>query len=87
MSVVLRHPDGYEFTGIAVVACLKQYLDGLIAHPGLWLMGQTVEPARLFADLKHMGVCVETSLTPAAAWPALVTAGANGLAEKCGTGR
>jgi saccharopine dehydrogenase (NAD+, L-lysine-forming) len=59
VQAVLRHPDIHEFTAIPVVACLKQYLDGSIARPGLWLMGEAVEPARLFRDLEQMGVRVE----------------------------
>jgi hypothetical protein len=65
VSVVLRHPDAYEFTAIPVVACLRQYLDGSIARPGLWLMGEVVEPVRLLQDLEHLGVRVETTITPA----------------------
>jgi saccharopine dehydrogenase (NAD+, L-lysine-forming) len=65
VRVVLRHSDVYEFTAIPVVACLRQYLDGSIARPGLWLMGEVVEPPRLFEDLEHMGVRVETTVAPA----------------------
>jgi saccharopine dehydrogenase (NAD+, L-lysine-forming) len=60
VQVVLQHADAFEFTAIPVVACLRQYLDGSIARPGLWLMGEVVDPARLFADLEHMGVRIET---------------------------
>jgi saccharopine dehydrogenase (NAD+, L-lysine-forming) len=87
VKVVLRHPDAYEFTAIAVVGCLRQYLDGAIARPGLWLMGEAVQPAALFADLGQMGVCVETGLTPAAAGPAPETAATTGLPEKGGIGK
>ncbi len=54
----LAHPDGYEFTAIPVVACLRQYLDGTARRPGLWLMGHLVEPERLFEDMERMGVQV-----------------------------
>jgi saccharopine dehydrogenase (NAD+, L-lysine-forming) len=64
VSVVLRHPDVYEFTAIPVVACLRQYLDGSIARPGLWLRGEVVEPVRLLQDMEQMGVRVETTATP-----------------------
>jgi saccharopine dehydrogenase (NAD+, L-lysine-forming) len=67
VTVVLRHADGYEMTAIPVAACLRQYLDGSIARPGLWLMAEAVEPARLLRDMEHMGVRVETAVTPAAA--------------------
>jgi saccharopine dehydrogenase (NAD+, L-lysine-forming) len=61
LRVRLRHDDGYEMTAIAVVACLKQYLDGTIRRPGLWLMGEVVEPVQLFGDLERMGVAIEVS--------------------------
>jgi saccharopine dehydrogenase (NAD+, L-lysine-forming) len=60
VHVVLEHADVFEFTAIPVVACLRQYLDGSIAKPGLWLMGEVVEPGRLFQDLRRMGVRLET---------------------------
>lgn len=60
LQVSLYHPDPYEFTAIAVVACLKQYLDGSIANPGLWLMGEVVDTDTLFQDLQSMGVHIET---------------------------
>ena len=66
VSVVLRHPDAYELTAIPVVACVRQYLDGSIARPGLWLMGEVVEPARLFRDMERMGVGVETTVAAVA---------------------
>lgn len=66
VSVVLRHADAYEFTAIPVVACLRQYLDGSIARPGLWLMGEAVEPVRLFQDMRNMGVRVETTVAAVA---------------------
>ncbi|MFH0954070.1 MAG: saccharopine dehydrogenase NADP-binding domain-containing protein [Verrucomicrobiota bacterium] len=56
LTLVARHVDAYEFTAIPVVACLRQYLDGSIARPGLWLMGQAVDPVRLLKDMEHMGV-------------------------------
>jgi saccharopine dehydrogenase (NAD+, L-lysine-forming) len=65
VRVVLRHSDPYEFTAIPVVACLRQYLDGSIARPGLWLMGEVAEPVRLLQDMVQMGVRVETTVTPA----------------------
>lgn len=58
VTVELRHPDVYEFTAIPTVACLKQYLDGTIARPGLWLMGEAVGPFRLLRDLEDMGARV-----------------------------
>lgn len=58
----LGHPDGYELTAIPVVACLQQVLDGVVRQPGLWLMGQLVEPVRLFDDMAAMGVEVRVTL-------------------------
>jgi saccharopine dehydrogenase (NAD+, L-lysine-forming) len=45
------------------VACLLQYLEGSIARPGLWLMGQAVDPVRLVEDMERMGVEVHASMT------------------------
>jgi saccharopine dehydrogenase (NAD+, L-lysine-forming) len=70
VHVVLEHADVFEFTAIPVVACLRQYLDGSIARPGLWLMGEVVEPVRLFDDLKRMGVRIETEAPTEASLPA-----------------
>jgi hypothetical protein len=53
------HPDGYMFTAIPVAACLLQYLDGSIRKPGLWVMGQAVDAARLMRDMQRMGIEVE----------------------------
>lgn len=50
--------DGYMFTAIPIVACLLQYLDGSIKKPGLWTMGNIVEPDRLVMDMERMGVKV-----------------------------
>jgi len=57
-QIFLFHRDGYAFTAIATVACIRQYLDGTIRRPGLFLMGETVEPDRLVADLERLGVAV-----------------------------
>lgn len=59
----LSHSDGYELTAIPVVACLMQYLDGSARRPGLWMMGQLVEPLRLFEDMRRMGVEISTVIT------------------------
>jgi saccharopine dehydrogenase-like NADP-dependent oxidoreductase len=53
------HDDAYEFTAIPIAGCLKQYLDGSITNPGLWLMGQVVDPARLVVDMASMGVNIQ----------------------------
>ncbi len=56
------HEDGYLFTAIPVVACLRQYLDGSIRHPGLWMMGHACDPVRLLADMNRMGVRTEVTV-------------------------
>ena len=65
----MTHSDGYEFTAIPVVACLKQYLDGTARRPGLWMMGHLVDPARLFQDMERMGVHWRQERTEALAQP------------------
>ncbi|RPI78394.1 MAG: KR domain-containing protein [Chloroflexi bacterium] len=57
------HPDGYELTAIPVVAALLQYLDGSARKPGLWMMGQVVDPVRLMKDMAKMGVNTTTIIT------------------------
>lgn len=65
MEVVAFHEDGYQFTAIPAVACLLQYLDGSIARPGLWMMGQVTDPVRLLNDMERMGIRVEISINDA----------------------
>jgi saccharopine dehydrogenase (NAD+, L-lysine-forming) len=60
VKLISEHTNVYDFTVIPVIACLKQYLDGSIRKPGLWMMGHLVEPDRLFEDLEHMGIRIET---------------------------
>lgn len=57
--VLAEHDDAYEFTAIPVVACVRQYLDGII-KPGLWMMGHVVDPNRLMKDMEEMGIRIET---------------------------
>ncbi len=56
--------DGYRLTAAPAVACVKQLLDGSVARPGVHLMGHLVEPARLAADLRRMGIGVEVATRP-----------------------
>ncbi len=56
VEVRIEHADGYELTAIPVVAYLLQYMDRSARCPGLHLMGQLAEPARLFEDMQKMGV-------------------------------
>ena len=59
LRLIAEHNDAYEFTAIPVVACLRQYLDGAIAKPGLWRMGHVVDPGRLIKDMERMGVIIQ----------------------------
>lgn len=63
LRIFSEHISSYEFTVISVLACLNQYLDGTIRQSGLWMMGHIVDPDRLFADLKKMGVKFQTLIT------------------------
>ncbi|MBK8053103.1 MAG: saccharopine dehydrogenase NADP-binding domain-containing protein [Saprospiraceae bacterium] len=58
VEIIASHADVYAFTAIPTVACILQYLEGGIRKPGLWLMGQVVEPQRLIKDMERMGVNV-----------------------------
>jgi hypothetical protein len=48
--------DAFELTSLAVIACLKQYLDNSIDKPGLYLMGNVVDEKRIIEDMKRMGI-------------------------------
>ena len=63
MRVIATHDNGYEFTAIPVVACIRQYLDGSIAKPGLWMMGHIVDPTRLLKDMERMGIKTHIQIT------------------------
>lgn len=60
--LVAEHEDVYDFTAIPIVACIRQYLDGLIDKPGLWLMGQIVNPDHLIKDMKNMGIKIKDQI-------------------------
>lgn len=61
-ELVIRceHRSAYDFTVIPVIAALKQYIDGSIRKPGLWMMGHIVDPNRLLDDMGQMGVSIQT---------------------------
>jgi len=51
--------NAFEFTAIAIIACLNQYLDYSINKPDLYLMGNIVDEKRIIDDLKTMGLQIE----------------------------
>jgi saccharopine dehydrogenase-like NADP-dependent oxidoreductase len=63
VRIVSEHDNAYDFTVIPVIACLKQYFDGTLRKPGLWMMGRIVDPGRLLEDMEKMGVGIQTQIT------------------------
>lgn len=59
----LAHDDAYVLTAISVVACLLQYLNGSIRHPGLWFQANLVEPKQFFGDINRLGIKVSLQMT------------------------
>ncbi|KAI9134655.1 saccharopine dehydrogenase NADP-binding domain-containing protein [Acaryochloris sp. CCMEE 5410] len=59
----LAHDDAYVLTAIPVVACLLQYLNGSVRHPGLWFQANLVEPKQFFKDINRLGVKVSLQMT------------------------
>ncbi len=66
VRIVAEHEDAYLFTAIPVVACLKQYFDGVLP-PGLWMMGHVVDEKALFSDMEKMGARIRTEMVTAPA--------------------
>ena len=56
INMKLTHVDAYVLTAVPVVACLLQYMEGIIRRPGLWFQANLVEPAQFFDDIKRLGV-------------------------------
>jgi hypothetical protein len=54
-KISLYHEDGYIFTAIPAVACLKQYLSKK-GKPDVWLQANYVEPEIFFSEMVNMGV-------------------------------
>jgi hypothetical protein len=59
VRAVVEYNDAYYVTAVPVAACLLQYLDGSIDQPGLWIMGQVVDPYRFVNDMRRMGIRFE----------------------------
>lgn len=59
-SISAFSDNAFEFTSLAVVACIKQYLDNSISKPDLYLMGNVVNPRRIIGDLEQMGIQTES---------------------------
>jgi saccharopine dehydrogenase (NAD+, L-lysine-forming) len=55
--------DAYYLTSVVVVSCLMQYLEGSLAKPGLWMMGNFVDPKRLAQDMEGMGINIQIEVT------------------------
>lgn len=62
-SITAYSADAFEFTSLAVIACLKQYLDNSINKPDLYLMGNIVDANRIISDLNQMGVKIEEEIS------------------------
>ncbi|MBU1678110.1 MAG: hypothetical protein KKD86_04540, partial [Bacteroidetes bacterium] len=63
ISFLAEHNSAYDFTVIPVIAFLKQYIEGSLRKPGLWMMGHIVNPDRMFTDMEKMGVKIQTQIT------------------------
>lgn len=55
--------DAYLFTAQAVLACVKQYLDGYIA-PGVHMMGLALDEQRFLSDMADMGCPITVEVRP-----------------------
>jgi saccharopine dehydrogenase (NAD+, L-lysine-forming) len=58
LRIRLAHEDGYFLTAAPTVACIRQYLDGPAAQPGLHFMAHLVDPEMMLKDMEQMGVAV-----------------------------
>jgi saccharopine dehydrogenase (NAD+, L-lysine-forming) len=62
VEIFSEHDNGYDFTVIPVIACLKQYFDGTIRKPGLWMMGHIVDTDFIFSEMERMNVKTELKI-------------------------
>ena len=59
-SFCLSSSEPYALTAHCVVAAVRQMLDGPLSEPGVSLMGERIDPDRLFADLEGFGAKIWT---------------------------
>jgi saccharopine dehydrogenase (NAD+, L-lysine-forming) len=59
LKVRITHEDGYFLTAAPTVACIRQYLEGTAARPGLHFMAHIMDPARMLKDMEKMGVAID----------------------------
>jgi hypothetical protein len=64
-TMTVRGEDPYFLTAAPAVACIRRMRDGSARHPGLWHQAHLVAPDVYFADLRDLGLEVETRLTTA----------------------
>lgn len=57
-SYCLSSHEPYALTAHCVIAAVRQMIDGPLAEPGVWLMGEKIDHKRLFADLQAFGARV-----------------------------
>lgn len=62
-KIIDEHDDAYFFTAAAIVAYLKQYFDGALNKPGVWLMGNFADNFRLMKDMENMGINIREEIT------------------------
>lgn len=57
--ISLFHEDAYLVTAAPVVACVEQYLDGIVWQPGVHCQANAVDPEPFFKAIADMGVTVK----------------------------
>ncbi|MEM9834062.1 MAG: saccharopine dehydrogenase NADP-binding domain-containing protein [Bacteroidota bacterium] len=67
VTLTVVSDNAFNLTSLVVLAGLNQYFNGVLAEPGLYLMGQVVDETKLFADLRRMGIQVDEATSQAGA--------------------
>lgn len=57
-TLCLRSEDPYGITAHCVLAAVRQMIEGPLAAPGVWLMGERIDHRRLLDDLVELGASV-----------------------------